>query len=104
MKGDDRLTERNIDDAKQISKVLGFESGTKIITAFKQLAEEANSKFATESRRYLTSGGNSMYIKQNFAFMPYYQEEMNRITGGETRRETQKNLMGKVGNLPDKYK
>jgi len=104
LKGDDRLTERNIDDAKQISKVLGFESGEKIITAFKQLAEEANSKFATESRRYLTSGGNSMYIKQNFAFMPYYQEEMNRIKGGEKRGEAQKNLMGKVQDLPDKYK
>lgn len=104
LKAEDRLTEKNLEDAKKVSKIFGLESPTKIIEQFKQLAEDANTKFGEETRRYQQLGGNSAYFDQNFTFMPYYQKEKNRIGGMQRRQEIQQNLMKGVETLPDKYK
>lgn len=104
LKAEDRLTEKNLEDAKKVSKIFGLESPTKIIEQFKQLAEDANTKFGEETRRYQNLGGNSAYFDQNFTFMPYYQKEKNRIGGMQRRQEIQQNLMKGVETLPDKYK
>ncbi len=104
LKAEDRLTEKNLEDAKKVSKIFGLESPDKIKEQFKQLADDANIKFGEETRRYQALGGNSAYFDQNFTFMPYYQKEKNRIGGQQRRQEIQKNLMQGVTTLPDKYK
>jgi hypothetical protein len=86
LKAEDRLTEKNIEDAKRVSKIFGFESPDKIKEQFKQLADDANIKFGEETRRYQSLGGNEAYFDQNFTFMPYYQNQKN-IIGGKQRRE-----------------
>ena len=104
LKAEDRLTEKNLEDAKKVSKIFGLESPTKIIEQFKQLADDANIKFGEETKRYQALGGNSAFFDQNFTFMPYYQKEKNRIGGNQRRQEIQQNLMKGVETLPDKYK
>jgi hypothetical protein len=104
LKAEDRLTEKNLEDAKKVSKIFGLESPTKIIEQFKQLADDANTKFGEETKRYQALGGNSAFFDQNFTFMPYYQKEKNRIGGLQRRQEIQQNLMKGVETLPDKYK
>jgi hypothetical protein len=104
LKAEDRLTEKNLEDAKRVSKIFGLESPDKIIEQFKQLADDANTKFGEETKRYQALGGNSAFFDQNFTFMPYYQKEKNRIGGQQRRQEIQQNLMKGVETLPDKYK
>jgi hypothetical protein len=104
LKAEDRLTEKNLEDAKKVSKIFGLESPDKIIEQFKQLADDANNKFAEETKRYQALGGNSAFFDQNFTYMPYYQKEKNRIGGNQRRQEIQQNLMKGVETLPDKYK
>jgi len=104
LKAEDRLTEKNLEDAKKVSKIFGLESPTKIIEQFKQLADDADKKFAEETKRYQLQGGNSAFFDQNFTFMPSYQKEKNRIGGMQRRQEIQQNLMKGVETLPDKYK
>ena len=104
LKAEDRLTEKNLEDAKKVSKIFGLESPDKIIEQFKQLADDANNKFAEETKRYQALGGNSAFFDQNFTFMPYYIKEKNRIGGNQRRQEIQQNLMKGVETLPDKYK
>ena len=104
LKAEDRLTEKNLEDAKKVSKIFGLESPTKIIEQFKQLADDANIKFGEETKRYQALGGNSAFFDQNFTYMPYYQKEKNRIGGMQRRQEIQQNLMKGVETLPDKYK
>ena len=104
LKAEDRLTEKNLEDAKKVSKIFGLESPDKIKEQFKQLADDANNKFAEETKRYQALGGNSAFFDQNFTFMPYYIKEKNRIGGNQRRQEIQQNLMKGVETLPDKYK
>jgi hypothetical protein len=104
LKAEDRLTEKNLEDAKKVSKIFGLESPDKIIEQFKQLADDANTKFGEETKRYQALGGNSAFFDQNFTFMPYYQKEKNRIGGMQRRQEIQQNLMKGVETLPDKYR
>jgi len=104
LKAEDRLTEKNLEDAKRVSKIFGLESPDKIIEQFKQLADDANTKFGEETKRYQALGGNSAFFDQNFTFMPYYQKEKNRIGGQQRRQEIQQNLMKGVETLPDKYR
>lgn len=104
LKAEDRLTEKNLEDAKKVSRIFGLESPDKIIEQFKQLADDANNKFAEETKRYQALGGNAAFFDQNFTFMPHYQKEKNRIGGNQRRQEIQQNLMKGVETLPDKYK
>ena len=104
LKAEDRLTEKNLEDAKKVSKIFGLESPDKIKEQFKQLADDANNKFAEETKRYQALGGNSAFFDQNFTFMPYYIKEKNRVGGNQRRQEIQQNLMKGVETLPDKYK
>ena len=104
LKAEDRLTEKNLEDAKKVSKIFGLESPGKIKEQFKQLADDADNKFAEETKRYQALGGNSAFFDQNFTFMPYYIKEKNRVGGNQRRQEIQQNLMKGVETLPDKYK
>ncbi len=104
LKAEDRLTEKNLEDAKKVSRIFGLESPRKIKEQFRQLADDADAKFGEETKRYQALGGNSAFFDQNFSYMPYYIKEKNRVGGAQKRQEIQQNLMRGVETLPDKYK
>ena len=104
LKAEDRLTEKNLEDAKKVSAIFGLKSSKSIIEQFKQLADDADDKFKQEANRYLDIGGNNAYFEQNFEDIPSFKKEKNLRGGLQKRKEIQQNLMKGVETLPDKYK
>lgn len=72
LKAEDRLTEKNLEDAKQVSSIFGFfKSPRKVKENFRQLELDAADKFEKEVVRYQYAGGNNTYIEDNYTYMPF---------------------------------
>jgi hypothetical protein len=72
LKAEDRLTEKNLEDAKKVSSIFGFfKSPRKVKENFRQLEIDAADKFEKEVVRYQYAGGNNAYVEDNYSFMPF---------------------------------
>ena len=91
LKAEDRLTEKNLEDAKKVSSIFGFfKSPRKVKENFRQLELDAADKFEKEVVRYQYAGGNNAYVEDNYAFMPFvaqYKQKQNQAQRQEILRK-----------------
>lgn len=71
LKDTDRLTEKNLEDAAKVTSVFGFvKSPRGVKERFKQLAEDAATRFESEIPRFQQVGGQNYYLENAFGYMP----------------------------------
>ena len=100
LKAEDRLTEKNLEDAKKVSSIFGFfKSPRKVKENFRQLREDAAEKFEKEVIRYQYAGGNNAYIEDNYAYMPFvaqYKQRQNQAQRQELVRQEREKVLGGI--------
>jgi hypothetical protein len=71
LKDTDRLTEKNLEDAAKVTSIFGFvKSPRSVKERFKQLAEDASTRFEAEIPRFQQVGGQNYYLENAFGYMP----------------------------------
>jgi len=100
LKAEDRLTEKNLEDAKKVSSIFGFfKSPRKVKENFRQLELDAADKFEKEVVRYQYAGGNNAYVEDNYAFMPFvaqYKQKQNQAQRQEMIRKEREKILGGI--------
>jgi len=100
LKAEDRLTEKNLEDAKKVSSIFGFfKSPRKVKENFRQLELDAADKFEKEVVRYQYAGGNNAYIEDNYAYMPFvaqYNQKRNQAQRQETLKKQRDQILGGI--------
>lgn len=100
LKAEDRLTEKNLEDAKKVSSIFGFfKSPRKVKENFRQLELDAADKFEKEVVRYQYAGGNNAYVEDNYAFMPFvaqYKQKQNQAQRQEILRKEREKILGGI--------
>ena len=72
LKDTDRLTEKNLEDAAKVTSIFGFvKSPRGVKERFKQLADDASTRFESEIPRFQQVGGQNYYLENAFGYMPY---------------------------------
>ena len=100
LKAEDRLTEKNLEDAKKVSSIFGFfKSPRKVKENFRQLELDAADKFEKEVVRYQYAGGNNAYVEDNYAYMPFvaqYKQKQNQAQRQEMLRKEREKVLGGI--------
>jgi len=100
LKAEDRLTEKNLEDAKKVSSIFGFfKSPRKVKENFRQLELDAADKFEKEVVRYQYAGGNNAYVEDNYAYMPFvaqYKQKQNQAQRQEMIRKEREKILGGI--------
>jgi len=100
LKAEDRLTEKNLEDAKKVSSIFGFfKSPRKVKENFRQLELDAANKFEQEVTRYQYAGGNNAYIEDNYAYMPFvaqYKQKQSQAQRQELIRQEREKILGGI--------
>jgi len=100
LKAEDRLTEKNLEDAKKVSSIFGFfKSPRKVKENFRQLELDAADKFEKEVVRYQYAGGNNAYVEDNYAYMPFvaqYKQQRNQAQRQEMIRKERERILGGI--------
>ena len=100
LKAEDRLTEKNLEDAKKVSSIFGFfKSPRKVKENFRQLELDAADKFEKEVVRYQYAGGNNAYVEDNYAFMPFvaqYKQKQNQAQRQEILKKEREKILGGI--------
>lgn len=100
LKAEDRLTEKNLEDAKKVSSIFGFfKSPRKVKENFRQLELDASDKFEKEVVRYQYAGGNNAYVEDNYAYMPFvaqYKQQRNQAQRQEMIRKEREKILGGI--------
>ena len=100
LKAEDRLTEKNLEDAKKVSSIFGFfKSPRKVKENFRQLELDAAEKFEKEVVRYQYAGGNNAYVEDNYAYMPFvaqYKQKQNQAQRQEMIRKEREKILGGI--------
>lgn len=100
LKAEDRLTEKNLEDAKKVSSIFGFfKSPRKVKENFRQLELDAADKFEKEVVRYQYAGGNNAYVEDNYAYMPFvaqYKQKQNQAQRQEIIRKEREKILGGI--------
>lgn len=100
LKAEDRLTEKNLEDAKKVSSIFGFfKSPRKVKENFRQLELDAADKFEKEVVRYQYAGGNNAYVEDNYAFMPFvaqYKQKQNQTQRQEILKKEREKILGGI--------
>ena len=100
LKAEDRLTEKNLEDAKKVSSIFGFfKSPRKVKENFRQLELDAADKFEKEVVRYQYAGGNNAYVEDNYSFMPFvaqYKQQKNQAQRQEMLKKEREKILGGI--------
>jgi hypothetical protein len=73
-KSEDRLTRADVEDAAQVTTILGFTTGEREVrSAYKNLQKTLEQQFKQTAKSYMEAGGNEGYIL-SFDQMPVVNE------------------------------
>jgi len=69
-KAEDRLTQKDIENAEESTKIIGWKSPKAVRSAYQQLQAQLNTQFEGVGRRFIRSGGTNKYVLEHFDHMP----------------------------------
>lgn len=70
LKGKDRLTEKNIDDAMKVTQIFGMKSPREVKLRMDQIINRSNEAFDKKLRAFQQAGGNNDFLELNYPDMP----------------------------------
>ena len=98
-KAEDRLTQKDIENAEATTKIVGFKSPRAVRAAYQNLQGQLNQGFEGIGRRYISAGGTNEYIIKNFSFMPFIADWANQINKVEAQKAVEGQQLNVIGTI-----
>ena len=86
LKGKDRLTEKNIDDAMKVTKIFGMKSPREVKLRMDQIINRSNEAFDKKLSAYQLSGGSNEYLINKYPGMPIIQA-YNKVSQTQAQKQ-----------------
>ena len=90
-KAEDRLTQKDIENAEESTKIIGFKSPRAVRSAYEQLQGQLNTQFEGVGRRFIRSGGTNKYILEHFQHMPLIADWISQKQTQAAKDKVQQN-------------
>jgi hypothetical protein len=90
-KAEDRLTQKDIENAEESTKIIGFKSPRAVRSAYEQLQGQLNTQFEGVGRRFIRSGGTNKYILEHFDHMPLIADWISQKQTQQAKDKLQQN-------------
>ena len=98
-KAEDRLTQKDIENAEESTQILGWKSPRSVRSAYENLQAQLDKQFEGVGRRYLAAGGSNGYIFENFSHMPFIANWVKERDAQATRKAIENNVMSTIEGI-----
>lgn len=98
-KAEDRLTQKDIENAEESTQILGWKSAKAVRSAYTNLQSQLDKQFEGIGRRYISSGGSNKYVLEYFTHMPFIANWIEQRNKEATNKAVQNNVQNVISGI-----
>ena len=99
LKGKDRLTEKNIEDAKGSVQIFGARSSDVVKKRIEAVQKQINRSFDSKVKSFQVAGGDNAILINKYDYMPIIKNHLNAKDQAKINAQAQQNAANIIANL-----